>query len=78
MNKILFDELVPPSASSSEPLSSYPELLSVSQAAELFGLSRQTVRLLCAQGELPGARIGRRWYLPRAFLVERLGGVNRD
>ena len=37
------------------------EILTVEQAAEYLQLDPETVRRAARRGELPGARIGRRW-----------------
>jgi excisionase family DNA binding protein len=47
------------------------ELVSIAQAAELLGLSRDTVRRLLAVGELASVRIGAAVRIPRAD-VDRL------
>lgn len=40
-----------------------PRLLNVSETAEILGLSEQTVRSHLKAGQLPGRRIGNRWYI---------------
>lgn len=49
------------------------ELLTVSQAAELLGIAEPTVRKLCASGELPAAKLGKRWYVSQKRLFTILG-----
>lgn len=41
--------------------------------AEMLGLSTNTVRSLCRNGQIPAVHIGRRWYVPRAKLDELTG-----
>jgi len=48
------------------------QVLTVEHVAELLGLNPETVRRLLNKGELPGKRIGRRWYVRRAALLEVL------
>lgn len=50
-----------------------PDLLTVEQMAEMLGLSTNTVRSLCRNGQIPAVHIGRRWYVPRAKLDELTG-----
>lgn len=50
---------------------------SLTETAALLGISRPTVVRLIARGDLPGERIGRRWYVPRE-LVDRIGYPDAD
>lgn len=50
-----------------------PDLFTVEQMAEMLGLSTNTVRSLCRNGQVPAVHIGRRWYVPRAKLDELTG-----
>ena len=50
-----------------------PDRFTVEQMAEMLGLSTNTVRSLCRNGQIPAVHIGRRWYVPRAKLNEFLG-----
>ncbi len=43
-----------------------PELVSVSEAAELLGVSRQRVLQRITERSLPATRVGRDWVIPRA------------
>lgn len=54
-----------------------PDLIPVCRVAALAGLSEQTVRHEIASGNLPGRKIGRRWFVPKALLVEYFLG-NRE
>jgi excisionase family DNA binding protein len=50
-------------------------LVGSTEAGQLTGLSRESIRRLCESGEIVGAtKIGRDWVIPRAALV---GIVNR-
>jgi excisionase family DNA binding protein len=42
------------------------ELLSITEAAQVLGLTRQGVHWLITQGRLPARRIGGRWLLAAA------------
>ena len=50
-----------------------PDLFTGEQTAEMLGLSTNTVRSLCRNGQIPAVHIGRRWYVPRAKLDELTG-----
>ena len=60
--------------------------LNVSQAAELLGVSRPTMRCLVNRGDFPAFKIGSRWLISRSALEEwaaeqsrsrsELGGIN--
>jgi excisionase family DNA binding protein len=50
-----------------------PLVLSVEEAAELLGLSRGSAYAAVRCGEIPAVRVGRRWLVPRARLLELLG-----
>lgn len=54
-----------------------PAVLNTETVASLLGVSVQTVRIQCVEGELPGVKIGRRWFVPRDRLVEFLNGGSR-
>ncbi|MSZ76799.1 MAG: excisionase family DNA-binding protein [Actinobacteria bacterium] len=45
-----------------------PELISVSEAAELLGITRQAVTLRIQNHTLPATKIGNGWAIPRAAL----------
>ena len=42
-----------------------PVILNTEAVSELLGISQQTVRIQCMQGELPATKLGRRWYVSR-------------
>jgi excisionase family DNA binding protein len=50
-----------------------PLVLSVEEAAELLGLSRGSAYQAVRCGDIPAVRVGRRWLVPRARLLELLG-----
>lgn len=47
-------------------------LLTVEDLAALLGLSARGARLVLERGDLPGFRIGRRWYLRQAELDQAI------
>jgi len=71
----LQDRLAPPSPS---PL----PLLTVEDLASYLSLSARGARQILERGDLPGFRIGRRWYLRRedfdAAVAERAAARRRD
>lgn len=63
----------------SQHLADYPDLLTVRDLRELTGLSAQTIRTEINGGSLPGCRIGRRLYVPKAHFIDYIengGGLN--
>ena len=46
-----------------------PELLSITDAAELMGVSRQAVHQRLESGSLGGQKVGTTWVVPRAAIV---------
>jgi excisionase family DNA binding protein len=49
-------------------LAGLPQMLTVTDVSRLLGTSEQVVRYLLRTQQIPGRRIGRRWYVPRARL----------
>lgn len=47
-----------------------PDLVSVSEAAELLGVSRQRILQRIEAKTLPASRVGRDWVIPRSAVVE--------
>lgn len=45
-----------------------PRLVSVAEAAEILGISRQAVAQRLDAGSLIGTRVGKVWVIPRAHL----------
>jgi len=54
-----------------------PELVSVTQAAEILAVSRRAVHQLIETGALPGRRVGSTWVIQRAALRSQLNGAGR-
>lgn len=50
-----------------------PPTITVQQAGELLGISRRSAYRAATRGDLPAIRIGRRWLVPTARLLELLG-----
>ena len=63
-----------PSAGIYELFSGYPDLLTPAHIAEITGQCEATARAMCARGELPAVRIGKRWYVPKPSMVEFVFG----
>jgi excisionase family DNA binding protein len=55
-------------------LTGMPQVMTASDVAALLGVSEQVVRHLLRTRQLPGRRVGRRWYVPRDLLAAHLGG----
>ena len=53
-----------------------PDLLTPAHLAVILDQSETTVRRMCASGELPAVRIGRRWYVPRTRFADWCEGVS--
>ncbi|WP_232050831.1 helix-turn-helix domain-containing protein [Arabiibacter massiliensis] len=55
----------------------YPDLLTPDHIAEITGQSPATIRAICARGDLPAIRIGKRWYVPKPDLLDyvKAGGT---
>ncbi|MDR2957022.1 MAG: helix-turn-helix domain-containing protein [Coriobacteriales bacterium] len=51
-------------------LSELPDMLVVTDVASLLHLKSATVRVYLGAGVLPGIKIGRRWYVPKAHLLD--------
>lgn len=54
------------------------ETLSVSQAAALLHLNVKRVQALARSGQLPAARVGRKWLFRRADLERMLGRTGQE
>lgn len=46
------------------------KLLTVSEIAELFRTTRQQVRKMLRNGEIPAVKVGREWRIPQEYLEE--------
>ncbi|SDP33616.1 DNA binding domain-containing protein, excisionase family [Nakamurella panacisegetis] len=53
-----------------------PDLVSVSGAAELLGVTRTRVQQLIDEGKLPGSMVGRTYVIPRAAVFKQLASQN--
>lgn len=53
------------------------ELATVSQAAELLGVSQMTIRRAIYDGEIPVLKFRGRYHVPRRFLAGMLDDANR-
>jgi excisionase family DNA binding protein len=51
-----------------------PRWLSVDEVCQLLELERHTVYRLLRDRQLPGSKIGRRWYIPGERLLKRIEG----
>ena len=54
-------------------LSGYGDLLTTAELHEITGQHVDTICKLIKRGDLPGVRIGQRWYVPKVKLLEFLG-----
>ena len=54
-------------------VTSTPATISLEQAGDLLGVSRRTAYRAAQRGQIPTIRIGRRWFVPTARLLELLG-----
>jgi len=52
--------------------------IAVEEAAHLLGISRSLAYELCARGELPTIRLGRRLVVPKRALVEMIEKVETN
>ncbi|AFV10502.1 excisionase-like protein [Thermacetogenium phaeum DSM 12270] len=52
----------------------YPEIMNVSEVAELLRVSNQTVYNLVKSGRLPATKVGREWRFSREKILQVLGG----
>lgn len=58
-----------------------PELLLAQDVADILGKTVATVNSMCKRGELPAAKIGKSWYVPKSLLLRKLDGersANRE
>lgn len=45
------------------------------EAAHMVGVCARTIRRACERGELPAAKIGRRWLISREKFMQRFDGT---
>lgn len=69
----IYFSLEPP-APPSEYLSEYGDCLSVQDAAQITGISAQTIRAELEAGNIPGNRIGRQYVIPKPAFIAYLYG----
>ena len=49
-----------------------PDVMTPRDAAQVLPFSLNTIRELCASGELPARKVGRRWLISRTLLINYL------
>lgn len=54
-------------------VSQLPATISLEKAGEILGVSRRTAYRAAERGQIPVIRIGRRWFVPTARLLDLLG-----
>lgn len=63
-------------------IESFGDILDTEDVCELLGLSKCHVRRMLRAGELPGVKIGARWYVPKSeferLLETRLENVRSE
>lgn len=62
----------------STPVATRPEAVTLIEAAQRLGVHRGTLRAAIERGEIPAARIGRRWLVPVAVLDRLLADPHVD
>ena len=69
----------PPERASEPPPqpSSWPDVLTVREAARFLQVSEQTVRLMARRSDLPARKIGKGWRLAHSALLEWLRHTGR-
>lgn len=55
-----------------EPLSCYPYMMTVDNASEFLGQSKQAIALYLREGRLKGIKSGRSWRIPKCRFIEFL------
>ncbi len=58
-----------------ELFAGYPDLLSPAHLADITGQCEATMRAMCAKGDLPAVKVGKRWYVPKPAMVELVMGA---
>lgn len=54
------------------PASQRKTIYDTGDISEMLGVNVATARRMCANGELPAVRIGRKWYVPAKSLEQKL------
>jgi excisionase family DNA binding protein len=62
----------------STPAVREPQALTIADAARRLGVHRETLRAAIERGEVPAARLGRRWLVPVAALDRLLAGLSSN
>ena len=55
-----------------------PDVMTPKDAAKVLPFSLNTIRELCANGELPARKVGRRWLIPRTLLINYLHNTTSE
>lgn len=55
-----------------EPLSCYPYMMTVENASEFLGQTKQAITLYLREGRLKGVKSGRAWRIPKCRFIEFL------
>ena len=50
----------------------------IEQASDVSGIAPSTLRELCARGDLPARKVGRRWIISRRALLAYIDGTAED
>lgn len=58
-------------------LEKYPDVLSVKMAAQYIGVSKDTVRKLCLNGEMEHVRVGRLYRITKQHIINFLETTNK-
>lgn len=53
-------------------------LLSVSEAAEMLGVTRQRVQVMLTKGKLDGVKVGNTWIVYRDSVNKRMQGTRQN
>jgi excisionase family DNA binding protein len=64
--------------STPQPVPPGPQALTIGEAALRLGVHRETLRAAIERGEIPAARLGRRWLVPVAVLDRLLSAPEPD
>jgi excisionase family DNA binding protein len=64
--------------STPQPVPPGPQALTIGEAARRLGVHRETLRAAIDRGEIPAARLGRRWLVPVAVLDRLLSASESD
>ena len=54
--------------------STYPEILTLQQAAEMLQISERTIQRMLKKGEIPGSQVGGQWRFDRDLLRAMVRG----